>query len=108
MEMFYILKLFGLLIFSYLLGSIPCGLVLTRLFTSEDITRMGSKNIGATNVSRIAGLKLGILTLAGDMLKGAFPVYLACVIINNDSGWSEIQILLTAFFAFCGHFILFI
>ncbi len=65
----------GLPIFAYLLGSIPWGLVLTRLFSSVDIRRQGSGNIGATNVSRVAGSKLGTLTFAGDILKGAIPVF---------------------------------
>ncbi|MBW2338070.1 MAG: glycerol-3-phosphate acyltransferase [Deltaproteobacteria bacterium] len=50
----------GLPIFAYLLGSIPWGLVLTRLCSSADIKRQGSGNIGATNVSRVAGPTLGL------------------------------------------------
>lgn len=69
---------------AYLLGSIPFGLVLTRLFTSIDIRRTGSGNIGATNVRRMAGNRLGFLTLLGDVLKGALPVLLAIVLL-----WGE-------------------
>jgi glycerol-3-phosphate acyltransferase PlsY len=53
--------------------------VLTRCFSSVDVRRQGSGNIGATNVSRLAGSTLGLLTFAGDVLKGAVPVYLALV-----------------------------
>jgi glycerol-3-phosphate acyltransferase PlsY len=63
--------------FSYLLGSIPFGLVLTRLFTAEDIRRQGSGNIGATNVARVAGAGFGLATLLGDFFKGFVPAYLA-------------------------------
>ncbi len=57
----------------YLLGSIPTGLLLTRLFSKVDPRKTGSKNIGATNVFRTAGRILGILTLIGDVLKGLIP-----------------------------------
>ncbi|MDI7258953.1 MAG: glycerol-3-phosphate 1-O-acyltransferase PlsY [Thermodesulfobacteriota bacterium] len=64
-------------LFGYLLGSIPTGLLLTRLFSRVDPRKEGSKNIGATNVFRTAGKTLGILTLAGDLLKGMIPVVIA-------------------------------
>jgi glycerol-3-phosphate acyltransferase PlsY len=58
----------------YLAGSIPFGLVITRLFTDKDVRLQGSGNIGATNVSRVAGKKLGAVVLILDALKGALPV----------------------------------
>jgi len=64
-------------LFGYLLGSIPTGLLLTRLFSSVDPRKKGSKNIGATNIFRTAGKTLGILTLIGDMLKGMIPIVIA-------------------------------
>ena len=67
----------GLLLFAYLLGSIPWGLILSRIFAREDIRLKGSGNIGATNVLRQIGVIPGLLTLAGDIVKGALPVYLA-------------------------------
>ncbi|CAG1003235.1 glycerol-3-phosphate acyltransferase PlsY [Anaerolineae bacterium] len=69
--------IYGLPLLAYLLGSIPWGQVLTRLFTRADIRRCGSGNIGATNVGRTAGKLAGILTLVGDVLKGGVPVFLA-------------------------------
>jgi acyl phosphate:glycerol-3-phosphate acyltransferase len=69
---------------AYFLGSIPFGLVLTRLFTSIDIRKTGSKNIGATNVRRMAGNLLGFLTLLGDVLKGAFPVFLTLAVLRGE------------------------
>ncbi|MEQ9497643.1 MAG: glycerol-3-phosphate 1-O-acyltransferase PlsY [Deltaproteobacteria bacterium] len=62
---------------AYLLGAIPFGLVLARVFKGIDVREHGSKNIGATNVARTAGKPLGILTLALDAAKGAAPVVFA-------------------------------
>jgi glycerol-3-phosphate acyltransferase PlsY len=97
------IKLLVLPFFAYLLGSIPWGIVLTRLFTSVDIRREGSGNIGATNVVRIAGPTLGVLTLIGDMLKGGIPVWIAGVLTTPNSFWGEIYISLVALAAFSGH-----
>lgn len=63
-------------LFGYLLGSIPTGLLLSRLFSGVDPRKAGSKNIGATNVFRTSGKTLGILTLIGDILKGIIPVWI--------------------------------
>ena len=67
----------GLPLLAYLLGSIPWGLLLTRRFTSADIRRRGSGNIGATNVARVAGPAWGLATLGGDFGKGWAPVAVA-------------------------------
>ena len=98
------LKFFLLPVFAYLLGSIPWGLVLTRVFTSKDIRQHGSGNIGATNVRRVAGSTLGALTLAGDVLKGAIPVGLALrIACPGSSVWADVFISLVALCAFGGH-----
>lgn len=89
--------------FAYFLGSIPWGLVLTRLFTSINIREEGSGNIGASNVMRTAGAKLGILTLAGDMLKGALPVGLAVSMAAPETVWGAFYISFVALSAFVGH-----
>ncbi len=68
---------FLLLILAYFLGSVPTGVILTKAFSDVDPRTQGSKNIGATNIYRTAGKKLGILTLAGDILKGVIPVAFA-------------------------------
>jgi glycerol-3-phosphate acyltransferase PlsY len=62
------------IIISYLIGSIPTGLVLAKLTGGEDIRKAGSGNIGATNVTRLLGKKLGMLTLLGDVLKAVVPM----------------------------------
>jgi len=61
----------------YLMGSVPFGYILTRLFAGRDIRREGSGNIGATNVSRTLGWKGGLATMVLDVAKGAVPVALA-------------------------------
>jgi glycerol-3-phosphate acyltransferase PlsY len=61
----------------YLLGSIPFGLLVTRAFAGKDVRSAGSGNIGATNVARVAGKKLGALVLLLDAAKGSLAVLLA-------------------------------
>jgi glycerol-3-phosphate acyltransferase PlsY len=74
---------FLLLILAYFLGSVPTGVILTRAFSDVDPRTQGSKNIGATNIYRTAGKKLGILTLAGDILKGVIPVAVARGVLDS-------------------------
>ena len=66
-----------LVVASYLLGSIPTGYLLVRLFRKEDIRSVGSGNIGATNVLRSGGKGLGFATFILDVLKGAAAVEIA-------------------------------
>ncbi|MCB1438394.1 MAG: glycerol-3-phosphate 1-O-acyltransferase PlsY [Nitratireductor sp.] len=65
---------FGALAFGYLLGSIPFGLILTRMAGLGDVRSIGSGNIGATNVLRTGNKKIAAATLAADMLKGTVAV----------------------------------
>jgi len=88
----------GLTILGYLAGSIPTGLILSKAFSEVDPRREGSRNIGATNIFRTAGKKLGILTLVGDCLKGLIPVLLALWLMK-----SEAWVCLVALSAFVGH-----
>ncbi|MBT4922688.1 MAG: glycerol-3-phosphate 1-O-acyltransferase PlsY [Rickettsiales bacterium] len=60
---------------AYLIGSIPFGFLLTKIFKKQNIQQVGSGNIGATNVMRVAGKKLGIVTFCLDGLKGVLAVY---------------------------------
>ena len=59
---------------SYLMGSIPFGLILTKIFLKKDIRKIGSGNIGATNVLRSGNKTIGYLTLILDILKAIVPV----------------------------------
>jgi len=85
-------------LFGYLLGSVPTGLILTKFFSKVDPRKTGSKNIGATNIFRTAGKSLGILTLVGDLLKGAIPV-----IIAIQWGESNLWIAISGLSPFLGH-----
>lgn len=101
--MTHIITVAALCILGYLLGSIPWGIVWTRLFTHIDIRREGSRNIGATNVRRVAGTRLGVLTLAGDVLKGTVPALLAARIIGLDDPAGQWSVGLVCLCAFLGH-----
>ena len=59
---------------SYLMGSLPFGLILTKIFLKKDIREIGSGNIGATNVLRTGNKIIGYLTLVLDVLKAVIPV----------------------------------
>ncbi len=74
----FMFLLFNSLI-GYFIGSIPFGLILTKIFAKQDIRKIGSGNIGATNVLRTGSKKLAIATLALDILKGA--IFVANVLI---------------------------
>jgi glycerol-3-phosphate acyltransferase PlsY len=75
---------------AYLLGSIPFGLILAKLFGRGDVRKEGSGNIGATNVSRVAGPLAGILTLLLDSAKGAVAVLVAGRYSNGSATWMVI------------------
>jgi acyl phosphate:glycerol-3-phosphate acyltransferase len=75
---------------AYLLGSIPFGLLLGKLFGAADVRKAGSGNIGATNVARVAGALAGILTLLLDAGKGAFAVIVAARLSDQSSTWMMI------------------
>ena len=84
------------LIGGYLLGSIPFGVLLTRAAGAGDLRRVGSGNIGATNVLRTGRKGLAAATLLLDMLKGALAVWIA-------ARWSPADAPLAAAGAFIGH-----
>jgi len=88
--------LFAILL-GYTLGSIPFGLILTRLAGKGDIRKSGSGNIGATNVLRTSGKALGLTTLVLDAGKGALAVVLAHLFISGDA------VYYTALSAVMGH-----
>ncbi|MDH2381908.1 glycerol-3-phosphate 1-O-acyltransferase PlsY [Bradyrhizobium sp. CER78] len=85
------------LLIGYLLGSIPFGMVLTRLAGTQDLRTIGSGNIGATNVLRTGRKGLAAATLIGDMLKGTVAVIIAGTIDGPNAA------MLAALGAFLGH-----
>lgn len=90
-----------LLIASYLIGAIPFGLVIGKM-VGIDVRQQGSRNIGATNVSRLLGKKLGFLTLVFDVLKGVLPMVAANAILGETDG-RELYISGCGVFAVLGH-----
>src|SRR5260221_13082126 len=72
---------------AYLLGSIPFGLLFTRLFGGGDVRKSGSGNIGATNVARVAGPLPALIRLLFDFAKGGVPVWLAGLLCNESATW---------------------
>jgi acyl phosphate:glycerol-3-phosphate acyltransferase len=88
-----------LLLASYLLGSIPFGLLFAKILGGQDVRHHGSGNIGATNVSRVAGLLAGILTLIFDTAKGAAAVWVA----GRFTDHSALAMMLAGLAALVGH-----
>jgi len=88
--------IFGLA--AYLVGSISCAIILSKVFDLNDPREVGSGNPGATNVLRSGNKTAAALTLVGDMLKGLMPVLIAFFITND-----EIILAVTALGAFLGH-----
>jgi acyl phosphate:glycerol-3-phosphate acyltransferase len=82
---------------AYLIGSIPVGVILSKL-RGKDPRKVGSGNIGATNVMRAAGKTVGIITLLGDMAKGFIPTLLAL-----HAGLPMVFVVAVGFAAFVGH-----
>lgn len=92
------LSFFLLLMFAYLLGGVPFGLLWGRIFADIDVRDFGSGNIGATNVNRILGRKLGAATLLSDVLKSVL-----CVFLAKTFGMSIFETALVGLAAVLGH-----
>src|SRR5437660_6202479 len=93
------MSLLAIPVATYFLGSIPFGLILTKLFGGGDVRKVGSGNIGATNVARAAGLLAGVFTLVLDAGKGAGAVLLAEKLSNDSATW----MMIAAFVVLLGH-----
>ncbi len=76
-------ELFLIILVSYLFGSIPFGLLLTKIFLKKDIREIGSGNIGATNVLRSGNKILGYSTLVLDILKAVLPILYVKFFMND-------------------------
>ena len=83
-------------VYSYLLGSIPFGLILTKVFLKKDIRKVGSGNIGTTNVLRTGKKSLAIATLTFDLLKGYISVYFTLFYFDSLASYA-------ALICFIGH-----
>ena len=83
-------------VYSYLLGSIPFGLILTKIFLKKDIRKIGSGNIGTTNVLRTGNKSLAVTTLLLDLMKGYFSIIITFAYFENLISYS-------ALICFIGH-----
>ena len=77
-------------IYSYLLGSIPFGLILTKIFLKKDIRGVGSGNIGTTNVLRTGNKFLALTTLVLDLLKGFISVFITLLYFEGLASYSAL------------------
>ena len=84
------MKLYLMLIISYLLGSLSFAIIVSKFMKMEDPRNYGSNNAGATNVMRSGNKKAAILTLAGDLLKGLLVVLIARYILRGIDGGDAI------------------
>jgi glycerol-3-phosphate acyltransferase PlsY len=92
-----------ILAIAYLLGSIPFGYLLVRIFRKEDIRTTGSGNIGATNVARSGGKGLGILTLLLDLLKAVAAIVIAAHFAPGSPGFPSDLAVAAGIAAVLGH-----
>lgn len=91
--------IYGLyIVLSYLAGSLSSAVILCKLLRLEDPRTRGSGNPGATNVLRLYGKKIAVMTLLGDLLKGTLPILAVKLLSAPDN-----IVALCAFAAFCGH-----
>lgn len=95
------MKLIIVLLFSYLLGSIPNGYIFGKQFAGKDIRNYGSGNVGATNVARVAGYKVGLLVAILDITKGFLSVYIAKSFLLPE--YSMTFVFTAAILAIIGH-----
>ncbi len=97
------LEPFLFILSAYLIGSISTGVVLSKVFGGGDLQQAGSKNIGATNVARLMGLKWGLLTLVGDTLKGMLVVFIGWRFFGSGSEAAPWPVALMGGAVFFGH-----
>jgi len=106
-------KFIAVVVIAYFLGSIPFGLIISKLKRGVDIREYGSGKTGATNVMRTLGTKLGVLTIVLDVVKAGGAVMLAAVIVDGGSGsftiggvsiyWQHVAQVVAGLAAIAGH-----
>lgn len=92
------------IITSYLLGAIPFAFIIGKVFKGIDLRKIGSGNIGATNLARAAGYRIGVFALILDILKGVLPVvYIANLVSPNYHLSSDLIRIILGIVSICGH-----
>lgn len=92
----FILVLLGVAVYSYLIGSVNCSILISKLF-KKDVRDSGSGNAGATNMVRAFGPWIGVLTMLGDFLKTLVALVATRYLFGNESYWQA----MVAFSGFC-------
>ena len=83
-EAVLVIKYISCIVLGYLLGSIPCGVIVGKRIANLNVMELGSKSTGMTNVLRTAGRKAAIIVFAGDLLKGVLAVMFARLIMGSS------------------------
>ncbi|MEJ2629384.1 MAG: glycerol-3-phosphate 1-O-acyltransferase PlsY [bacterium] len=97
------LQLFLVILLSYLAGTFPTAIIISRLIIKDDIRKYGSGNAGATNVFRVMGWKPGLIVITVDIAKGMLAV-LVIAKLASSVGWNEIIVqIIAGFSAIIGH-----
>jgi len=105
MNMFKGIIILGGFVLSYLMGSFPTAYILVRVIKKQDIRKIGSGNVGATNASRILGKPAGFFVLAVDLIKGIIPVVFIgdCILARIYFPSPEVLRLILGVFSVIGH-----
>jgi glycerol-3-phosphate acyltransferase PlsY len=98
-----ILKVLLVLIMAYLIGSIPFGLLVVKLFSGKDIRKIESGRTGGTNAMRAAGFLSGLFTMIFDVLKGTLAIWLVSVITLMEAPWIYWVQIAAGILAIIGH-----
>ena len=93
----FVLVVLAVGVFSYLIGSINCSILISRLQMKKDVRESGSGNAGATNMLRTFGPAAGILTMVGDFLKTLLPLIVTKLIFQQEEYWQA----MVSFSGFC-------
>ncbi|MBO6181948.1 glycerol-3-phosphate 1-O-acyltransferase PlsY [bacterium] len=102
MDIKMILEIIFVVLGAYVIGSIPTGYIVVKLFTGQDIRNIGSGSTGATNVKRVMGKKWFFIVLLLDAFKGALPVVLAYFLTKSFANIGLLPVL-AAIFVIIGH-----
>lgn len=102
MDIKMILEIMFVVLGAYVIGSIPTGYIVVKLFTGQDIRTIGSGSTGATNVKRVMGKKWFFIVLLLDAFKGALPVVLAYFLTKSFADVGVLPVL-AAIFVIIGH-----
>ncbi len=97
----FILVLIGIALGSYLIGSINCSILISKIM-KKDVRESGSGNAGATNMVRAFGPAIGVLTMLGDFAKTLIPLVIVRLIFKDESYWQAI-VAFSGFFCSMGH-----